>query len=135
MDPINTRYFILKPQTDSDFQLIVKKLSSWWSRPKDGRSYLAALFDETLENVASVLNVYYFSDSKIEVTFPPALPTSAETSAVYLHENNQIMIKPGEISKDVLQHEIGHAVLARVIGCRPPAVVDELVAKFVDSRL
>ena len=144
MPEILSRYFKVLLEPGVELEKVNRKCRfSWWS---DEPPKLEEKLDQIVQKVSGVLeipllmfssNLRIFKDQEAVNAYHKQLhggmPTHAK--AVYVHASNTICASEKDISKDVLVHEMGHALAFHFFQKRPPRAIDELIAMYADEKI
>ena len=148
---INTEYFDLYIAPTVDFSWLSQRLDL---RPSDeilaGRSSnslgLASGIDSLFLRVCNILDIHLYSyRGKIKVCqdynqldsiYSGLFGTSlANRHSFYVFSLNTIYISADNFKREILGHEIGHAVISHYFVVLPPVKVQEVLAGYVEYQL
>lgn len=101
--------------------------------------------DRVVQRVETILNIFPFNLKFRVVLLPTARDVqavyrtkygmSAEYVAFYSPEDKTAFISVDDVNLNILAHELTHVVLDHYFLQPPPAVIQELVARYVDFHI
>lgn len=107
---------------------------------------LSSTLDTLFDRVSDILDMHLYSfhgtikicrdASQLELLFSNLYDTSlAGKYSFYSFDINTIYISPEHFTKEVLGHEIAHAIISHYFVVQPPVKVAEILAGYVEYQL
>jgi len=112
----------------------------------EGRAPLAIMLDTLFNRISDILDMHLYSfhgeikickdASQLGLVYANLYNTSlAGKYSFYTFELNTIYISPEHFTKEVLGHEIAHAIISHYFVVQPPVKVAEILAGYVEYQL
>ena len=149
---VDSRYTTLWLDPAVSLDQVNRRISVWWIRPQVKVSKEATLEDQLgakcdtiFRRVEEVLDMYppgihvtirvLRNKSQLESVHEGQYGFGTDAIAFYLFETNTVYVGIGDLSEDVLAHEMAHAIIDHYFGVRPPRKVEEMLAMYADEHL
>ncbi|MBF0387894.1 MAG: hypothetical protein HQL20_08575 [Candidatus Omnitrophica bacterium] len=97
-------------------------------------SRIAATLDMNLYSLRCMLKICR-NDAHLKSVARVVLDREVEAPSFYVYEMNTIYISAEHFTKEVLGHEIAHAIISHYFVVQPPAKVAEILSGYVEYEL
>ncbi len=143
-----TQYALIHYRTEEDLLAFTRNIGSSFSFFLDrsrGRELTAKRVDQLVKAVSAVLgmpvlnlrfSVYvYERQEDLDNRYFALTGKRPGPAAFYDHKSKSIAVSLARVSKNILAHEIAHAVICSYFNFPPPAPMQEILARYVDEHL
>lgn len=117
----------------------------WGSDAQYERESLAGMLDTFFEQVSDVLDMHIYSFkgnikvcrdyTHLKSIYEELFGKELSSFALFVGDLNTIYISPEHFERNVLGHEIAHAIISRYFAVPPPVKISEVLAGYVEYQL
>jgi hypothetical protein len=111
----------------------------------DSASGLADMLDTLFLRVSDILDIHIYSfhanikvcrsEAQLNSLYEELFGRGLESHALFVTDLNTIYTSPEYFTKEILGHEIAHALMSRYFVVQPPIKVSEVLAGYVEYQL